>query len=203
MLTLIERLEAGTKKEELCLVNISGVSESGEQAAPEGYGKLLEIVEAVESKPQKISNAKQQIARQAQEKEDRKAAENVGAWQPSSRKDIKEEMGGIANGMPEAKPKFDEMKIKKMAEDLVLPNLPISDQMQELEQIVSALKEKAFNKEQVKVARTEIEGLQRYVNELGKELKREKKDLSALDKSLWDMRERRLKEAMSLIKKGV
>ena len=202
MLTEIERLEAVAKREALCLVDISGVMAGGQEGATAGYGTMLSIVEGVESRPQRGA-AKQQAARQAQEKEPRRTAGNVGAGQPM-REEIKEKMKGIVSGLPEAKTKFGEMRIKRInTKDLVLPNLPISDQIQELEQIVAALNENALNKDQKKVARLEVEGLQQYVQELEEELARENKALSAIDRSLWDMRAQRLNEALALFKKGV
>ena len=105
--------------------------------------------------------------------------------------------------MPAPKPKFGELKIKRLdTKKLVLPNLPISDQIRELEQIMAALKENALDGDQMKVARLELAGLKQHVKDMEEELAREKKSLSALDRSLWDMREQRLDEAVSLMRGG-
>ena len=198
MLALIEGLEAGAKKEELCLVDISGVSETEQEAPAPGYGRMLAIVDGIEARPQKVMTARQQAAKQ----EERRAVEVAASGQPSKRGNIKKEMQGIVGGMQEMTPKFTELKMKTAdIEDLVLPNLPISDQIQELEQIVAALREKSFDREQIKVARQELEGLKRYVEELDAEMAKEKKTLNELDRSLWNMREHRLREALALIKR--
>ncbi len=202
MLTVIEGLEAGAKRGELCLVDISKVAGSGQQAAAPGYGKMLDMAEEVEAKPQKGAAARQQSAKQAVERESRTAAEGIAEAQQPKRESIKAEMQGIVSGLHEAKPKFNELKIKRVnTNDLVLPGLPISDQIRELEQIVAALRENALDKEQAKIARLELEGLQQVVNDLEDELAREKRSLSELDRSLWDMRRQRLTEALSLIKR--
>jgi hypothetical protein len=201
MLTVIEGLEAGAKRGELCLIDISKVAGSEKQAAAPGYGKMLDMAEGVEAKPQKGTAARQQSAKQAVERENRTAAEGIAEVQQPKRESIKAEMQGIVSGLHEAKPKFNELKIKRMnTKGLVLPGLPISDQIRELEQIVAALKENALDKEQAKVARLELEGLQQVVKDLEDELAKEKKSLGELDRSLWDMRRQRLEEALSLLK---
>ena len=203
MLAEIGELEASAKKEALCFVDISGVQGGEAQEAAAGYGKMLEVVEEVESKQQKGSAGRQQAQRQAaQEKVERRTAE-ADAEQASRHESIREEVEGIASRMPAPKPKFGELKIKRLdTKKLVLPNLPISDQIRELEQIMAALKENALDGDQMKVARLELAGLKQHVKDMEEELAREKKSLSALDRSLWDMREQRLDEAVSLMRGG-
>ena len=97
MLAEIGELEASAKKEALCFVDISGVQGGEAQEAAAGYGKMLEVVEEVESKQQKGSAGRQQAQRQAaQEKVERRTAE-ADAEQASRHESIREEVEGIAS----------------------------------------------------------------------------------------------------------
>jgi len=205
MLTLIEGLEAGVKREELCMIDLSKVTEGGQQGAAPAYDNMLDIAEEVESKPQRGPSARQQIAKQVNVKVTNAfEGRGIGAAQPSKRESIKAEMRGIVSGLQDAKPAFAELRIKKIdTSELMLPNLPISDQIKELERIVSVLKENGLDSEQTKIARLELEGLQQCVKDLKDGMAQGDNILSELDRSLWDMREQRLDEALSLIEKGM
>ena len=68
--------------------------------------------------------------------------------------------------------------------------------------IITALKEDAFDDEQMKVVRRELGGLKDYVIELERELKKTNKSLDQLDQSLWEIRDQRLGEALALLRGG-
>jgi hypothetical protein len=203
MVKVIEGLEKGAKAKELSYIDISGMLGNKAGAGAAEYGKMLEVVEGMESK-QKGGAERQQAAKQAQQAQGLEANKLKQGGAPSAGNErVKEEMQKMIGGLPEIRPKFGEFKIRRTnAGDLVLPNLPISDQIQELERIIAVLKENVLNKEQRATIGTELEGLDRYVRKLKKESAKEKKGRSKSDQSLWEMRDQRLREAGSLFRSG-
>jgi hypothetical protein len=200
MLKAIDALEAGAKRGELGYIDIAGIGGAGGTAA-ESYREMLGTVEEIDAK-QKGFSAIKQAARQTHEQEERKVAEGAKATEQQARRKRAEEaeVKAVAGGMPEAKPRFGALRIKiESDKGLVLPGLQISDQVHELERIVSALRENALNEGQIKIARMEVEGLKRHVLALENELEREGKILGQLDQSLWGMRNQRLDEALALL----
>jgi hypothetical protein len=114
---------------------------------------------------------------------------------------MQDELKKIIAELPKTTPKFNPVKIKPISSNgIVLPSLQTSDQLHELEHIISALKESSFDKEQIGIVKLELGGLDRHVRELKKELLKEKKSLNPLDQSLCDMRDQRLNEALALLK---
>jgi hypothetical protein len=217
MLKIIAAMEAGAKKEELGYIEISGIS-GAEGTVAESYREMLDTVEDIEAKQKGYQVIKPQVVKQAHEQEERKVVEVPRAAEKPVEKPVdvekaraaeklakreraeKEEVKAVASSMPVAKPRFGALKIKAVSDKgLVLPGLQISDQIHELERIVAALKENAFDQEQIKITRMETEGLEREVLELKKELRREGKKLSPLEQSLWDMRDLRLDEVSALL----
>ena len=205
MLKEMEELEGSAKAEELGFVDISRMFGGKVQAAAPGYRKMLELLEGIESKQKAAERERPQAARQEQAahaEAGSKTAE-VGAGTAANAQRVKEEMHTIIGGLSAPKPKFGELRIKRPnALESVLPNLQISDQIQELERIIAALKKNAFDREQMKIVRTELNDLKDYVGALKKRLRKEGKGLNELDQSLWDIRDSRLGEAISLSKSG-
>ncbi len=77
---------------------------------------------------------------------------------------------------------------KVRSEDLVLPKLSVTDQIGELEKIITGLKEGAFNSDQVEVVEEELYGL-------GKEVRRGHAQPVVAESNLLSLRNERLNEA--------
>jgi hypothetical protein len=215
MLKVIDALEASAKKAELVYIDMSEVKEGTEGVATESYREMLKTVEDIESRQKGSQVFKQTVKQAPQAQEVQKPVEAVKKpvevakkpmWaartvQPAKReREEREEIRAVAGKMPEAKPRFKGIRIKPASDkNLVLPGLQISDQVHELERIVSALKEHLLDDDQIKVARMEIEGLKRNVMDLKRELQRDNMSLSQLEQTLWDMRDQRLGEAEELL----
>lgn len=83
--------------------------------------------------------------------------------------------------------------------DLVLPSVSMSDQISELERIIEGLKENVFDEEHLDIVIQEIYGLSQYVEKTDKDLKKKHVELSQLERSLWQIRDQRLKEATAIL----
>jgi len=164
---------------------------------------MLELLEGIEAKQRGVERP--QRAAQAAREEARKTAETAGPGPGTAAVEgrMKEEMHTIIGGLSPTKPNFKEIKMKRPnAPKTVLPNLQISDQIQELERIITALRENVLDKEQMKIVKLELAGLKDYINKLRKEIEKEGKSLNELDQSLWAIRDQRLEEAIILSKSG-
>lgn len=200
MVKVIDVLEAGARKGELGYIDMSGVIGGAKTITAESYREILDTVEELEAKQKGVSGIKQAAKQVHEPEEHRAAAEGARAERPAKRERMEEEIKAVAGRMPEAKPRFGELRIKmESAKGLVLPSLQISDQIHELERIIAALKENALDEGQIRIARMEVSGLNKHVLGLKKELKREGKGLDQLGHSLWDMRDQRLGEAAALL----
>ncbi|MEM0148520.1 MAG: hypothetical protein QXY10_02900 [Candidatus Micrarchaeaceae archaeon] len=86
-------------------------------------------------------------------------------------------------------------------EDLVLPNLSITDQISELERIIEGLKENVFDNEHLEIIKEEIYGLADEINRNMKKMKKEKVAVSEYDQAALELRNQRLNDAITLIEK--
>lgn len=90
--------------------------------------------------------------------------------------------------------------VKRMTEKridisgLVLPNLPVADQVSELERIIEALNENIFNTEQVSIVRQELEGLRQVIAS---------RPDKGIDPAIAQLRESRLQAALGMLESRV
>ena len=97
-------------------------------------------------------------------------------------------------------PKFKYMSAKKVdVEQMVLPSLSMSDQIAELERIIEGIKENIFDADHFEIVMEEVYALVKTVNERKKRMKKSGARVSALEQSLWLLRDRRLEEAIGAI----
>ena len=127
--------------------------------------------------------------------------------QPKPSVNAKKEFGHILNKftsftehMNENKQQRKIVKVKINIKDLVLPSLSISDQISELERIIEGLNEHVFDNEHIEIVAEEVYGLQQYIN-IGKKAKGKKQQVPELERSLEELRDQRLTDAVSLLSK--
>ena len=97
-------------------------------------------------------------------------------------------------------PKFKYMSAKKVDVDqMVLPGLSMSDQIAELERIIEGVRENIFDAEHFEIVMEEVYSLVKAVNDRKKKIKKSGAQASALEQSLWLMRDKRLHEAINAI----
>ncbi len=97
-------------------------------------------------------------------------------------------------------PKFKYMSAKKVdVEQMVLPSLSMSDQIAELERIIEGMKENIFDADHFEIVMEEVYALVKTVNDRKKRMKKSGAKVSALEQSLWLLRDRRLEEAIGAI----
>ena len=111
------------------------------------------------------------------------------------------ELGAIAEKLGSIKTNIPDITRKRInTKYLVLPNLSIADQISELERITEGLKENVFDPDHIDIVVQEIYGLQQVVNDAKKKSKKE--ELNSLEQSLWELRDQRLAEAISLLQRN-
>jgi hypothetical protein len=97
-------------------------------------------------------------------------------------------------------PKFKYMSAKKVdVERMVLPSLSMSDQIAELERIMEGIRENIFDAEHFEIVMEEVYSLVKSVDDRKKRMKKSGANVSALEQSLWLLRDRRLEEAIGAI----
>ena len=97
-------------------------------------------------------------------------------------------------------PKFRYMSAKKVdVEQMVLPSLSMSDQIAELERIIEGIKENIFDADHFEIVMEEVYALVKTVDDRKKRMKKDGARVSALEQSLWLLRDKRLEEAIGAI----
>ncbi|MGC8669557.1 MAG: hypothetical protein ACP5TL_00160 [Candidatus Micrarchaeia archaeon] len=227
MLDVIKDIENGVKVPDVSYVDISPILNST-SAPSTPYQSLLQIINSIESKgkgeylirekqkpPHLITSGLEQISYSQQKVgaaqtvevpvQNVNPPENVPAAQPQAvqpqieNKKAKLELGSLIKklGAAARKPSY---KIKRVnISELVLPNLTLADQIAELERIIEGLKENVFDSEHIIIVEEELYGLDQMLSDLRKQNKLVPK--SELEKSLFDLRDQRLSEALSLLHK--
>ena len=111
-------------------------------------------------------------------------------------------VSGIAGGFGHIAESIGEIKLKRInTKDLVLPNLSLSDQVEELQRIIDGLRSGMFNEDELGVVVQEVYGLRQQVDDEKKELRKRKSEQSQDEFTLWTLRDQRLADAISLIEK--
>lgn len=118
--------------------------------------------------------------------------------QPNAKTEAVHEMKEAAVRIPSKQTIKTNIKRINM-KDLVLPSVSMADQISELERIIEGLKENVFDEEHLDIVIQEVYGLSQYVEKTDKDLKKKHVELSQLERSLWQIRDQRLKEATSVL----
>ena len=121
------------------------------------------------------------------------ASKRAGSEFGSEIKGLEKEMNQIKAELPRISKAIKRMTARKVdTKGLVLPNLPLADQVSELERIIEGLNENIFNTEQMSIISDELTGLQ----QVSQSTNAKGEDIS---KSLLQLRDNRLDAAVRLI----
>jgi len=226
MLSIIKDIEGSSPKSEVSFIDISQVvSSSNTQSI--SYNELLKKIAGSEQKvyEEHIAKATQkpahivtsglaqsaysqpQLYAPAPRTEEQKQVQQPEAItvekpaaQPAKKTEsqkAKLELGSIVKKLGSVKtPSF--MVKRVNVSGLVLPSLTLADQIAELERIIEGLKEGVFDKEHMEIVKEEVYGLNQIISDMKKKGMQPAK--SELEKSLFDLRDQRLAEAMTFLK---
>ncbi|MEM3841291.1 MAG: hypothetical protein QXN59_01180 [Candidatus Micrarchaeaceae archaeon] len=208
MVQLINEAEKATKPSPQQPIDIKRIMDLEQQAAKAKvtYIDMLQMLESIISNKQrgtvKEGGGIVQLPEQGaiasgavQDQLSNAAIEYIGNAQQTKSGYNPEE---ILKQMPA--PKFKYMSAKKVDVDMmVLPSLSMSDQIAELERIMEGIKEGIFDAEHFEIVMEEVYALVKSVNERKKRLKKSGAKLSAIEQSLWLVRDKRLEEVIKAI----
>lgn len=123
---------------------------------------------------------------------------------PQPQETVKSEVSAFASNLDQKKEQPQQpintfnIKVSDEDDDLVLPQLSVSDQISELERIIEGLHEHVFDGYHIEIVRKEISGLNRKIA-------REKKQIAAgaqpssIEQSFMDLRDKRLAEVIAAL----
>ncbi len=221
LVNLIKEVEASSPKKDSESINASKIFDQGpSNKAKSTYIDLMELIDTIESR-KKAPRASATVQGPVQPSHLITAGvSQVGnsniipeIKQPHAQNEVPVQQQFVqpntkAEAVQEMKEATAEMPSKQMIKasikrinmkDLVLPSVSMSDQISELERIIEGLKENVFDEEHLDIVIQEVYGLSQYVEKADKDLKKRHIELSQLERSLWQIRDQRLKEATAIL----
>lgn len=217
MTQLIEDIEASAEKQPpgANIISLAGTFTGGSQDNARTYKELIEFIDGIEGgkRPMKETEAKPQtqphlvtagVAQAKYAQVPVGGLPQVHPQKPEKQKRQKEavsrELSQIVGKLGAGVSQFGEIGRKRInIKDLVLPNLSLADEISELERIIEGLKQQIFDAEHMEIVAQEVYGLQQYVQDMKRGGKMSLESLSELERSLWDIRDQRINEAVTLI----
>ncbi len=164
------------------IVNIERATAGGVSASDYRYEDALRLLGFEGSLSQSV-----------QESSIRVRAVRLGGLLNEAESEIELMMKGIEKGLALGIEEEKNLSKRLKAERYVLRNLPLQDQISEMEKILVILDEGTLNREQLKTVKSEIAGL--YEG-----LKHEKEHETEFERGLASIRERRLAEVMQKLR---
>ncbi|MCL5092521.1 MAG: hypothetical protein M1364_02570 [Candidatus Marsarchaeota archaeon] len=221
LVNLIKDVEASSPKKDSDSINASNIFNQGpSNKAKSTYIDLMELIDTIESR-RKAPRAPAAMQGPVQPSHLITAGiSQVGnsniipeTRQPSAQSEVPLQQQFVqpntkieaVQEMKEATAKIPSKQMIKASvkrinmKDLVLPSISMSDQISELERIIEGLKESVFDEEHLDIVIQEVYGLSQYVEKADKDLKKRHIELSQLERSLWQIRDQRLKEATAIL----
>ncbi len=211
----IQEIEKTATRPENAYVNITSVFSTAQKEKPRTFSELLKAIDGIEAKktaakevtkdkgpvtPVPVSARVQPSEEKLPKKESAGIAEYPGLEAAMSKQENTDESKGLSRlsrirSMGQPKMHID-------TEKLVLPGLQMQDQVTELDNIIAGLKQGAFDKDHIQIVIQEIYGLKQVADEQKKEQKKQAKKLTASDQTLWNMRDKKIAEAIIQLQKG-
>ncbi len=192
LLALVRGIEAAAKKEPVDRVSSDISSGSSVERRPRAFSEMLAELSAIEgSQSRQVQQTTARsgmfvrpipMAAPVPEAHMRAAAGELSAIASAVAADRK---------APQPEPEFK----RQRSANLVLPNLSAADQLSELEKIIESIKNRVFDNNQMEIVRDEVFGLydsMKGANAAG--------NAGGADPSLLALRDKRLSEALSLLK---
>ena len=216
MVQLIEDIEASAERQipGTNAVSLAGTFTGGGMAQPRSYHELVALIEGMEAgrhpkegatapqpQPHLVATGVEQ-AKYAQVPVGGlpQAAPQIPEKQKKQREAVSKELGQIVGRIGAGVTQFGEIGRKRInIKDLVLPSLSLADQISELERIIEGLKQQIFDGEHMEIVAQEVYGMRQYIQDTKRSGKAGAESLGELERSLRDIRDQRIDEAVTLI----
>ncbi|MGC8478739.1 MAG: hypothetical protein ACP5NE_02330 [Candidatus Micrarchaeia archaeon] len=205
LVEFIQSAEAEGKSDEGIVIDIDRAlsGEIYQKEVPNGYSKLLELIESTETGRQKQKEEPKEH-KEVQEHIVVSGLEQAKYSNPSpiarEEEEVKKDLAEIKDKISGIVPKVKEIKKPRAkSSDLVLPTLSLTDQIAELERVIEGIKEGIFDEEHLEIVKLEVFGLHDIVEKAERKKKRAEANGSEIEGSLVEVRNQRLEEAIALL----
>ncbi len=213
LVKLVTSIESGASVKTQSTVNITNVTAGNVNVRGAGYGQLLDQIERASFEtPHKPKEEKEHIRLETTAAPTVKpapaaAAAQVQAFAPPAyeaeharlKEKAKQELAEVTGALKTG-PTIEEAQMSINMKDLVLPNLPMAEQVPELEKIIEGIRGKIFDNDQLTVLTQELRGLQIEIAKERATIQKGNVELQGSEKEMWAVREQRLSEALALVK---
>ncbi len=205
LLGQVAALESSASQRAQGTINIEKALESAPAPSPESYGQLISLIEKSELDTRQRPKAEPEKAHPAPAQQ---AAAPVRPAQPPAyeaaeealKEKARSELAAITGTLSQIAPRIEELEMSVSMKGLVLPNLPIAEQISELEKIVEGVRSNIFDKGQMATLRKELRGLKAGMAHEKAVLQKGGAEPAESEKALWAVREQRLNEALAVVK---
>jgi len=217
LLKVVEVFESNAVVQAQGTINVGNVLAGNGAARGTGYEQLLAMIdkaafegqrrpkeEKERVRPQQAAAPVAQAAAPAAQAAAIQAAQGAAPAYEAGHVELKEkarqELSAITGALPKTAPKIEEVQISMNMKDLVLPNLPIAEQVPELENIIEALRSNILDSEQLATVRKELQGLRTEMANEEAAMKKSGTVPSDSEEVLQEVREQRLAAALAMVK---
>lgn len=157
LVSVIRGLEASSSSSASSTVDMSRLFEPAPQPSSSSYEELSKELSALSKRQQfPVQQPKSSGAAQLQV-----SVEKSAHHEPEMSRLAERVKGELAEALRSMRVEHRYEPGARNESDLVLPNLPVADQVGELERIADGLREGAFSEDQLEIVREELRGLSR------------------------------------------
>jgi hypothetical protein len=141
-----------------------------------------------------------QAPEEVQAPQEEAPAHEYEAAESEMKETAKQELAGIIGRITNIEPKIEEVRVSMGMKNLVLPNLPIAEQVPELEKIIEGVRNNIFDETQTATLRKELKGLQVEISKENAAMRKSGAQLTDSEKQIRAVREQRMNEAAAMVK---
>jgi hypothetical protein len=193
LLKIVEALESSASVQAQGTINIGNVLAGNTGLRGAGYGQMLSLIDRTAFEGLRKPKEEHEHIRQA-------AAPAYEGAQVELKERARHELSVITGTLSKIEERGEEVQISMNLKNLVLPNLPMAEQVPELERVIEGMRGSIFNGEQIATLRKELRGLRAEIRREKVAMQKSKEVPTDYEKELWAVREQRLAEALETVK---
>jgi hypothetical protein len=197
LLKIVEALESSTSVQAQGTINIGNVLAGSTGLRGAGYEQMLALIDKTAFEGLRKPKEEREHIRQA-------AAQAAAPAYEAAQAELKErawhELSAITGTLSKIEPRIEEVQVSMNLKNLVLPNLPMAEQVPELERVIEGMRGNIFNDEQIATLRKELRGLRAEIRREKAAMRKSKAEPTDSEKEMWAVREQRLAEALVMVK---
>ncbi len=200
----VGKLELEASERQLTTIGIGQTMDPKEEIQEvRSYQELVRLITAFEAKKASASKKSALAGEQQVVQAVQTAQKKMGVALPYIEKEAKsarDELAKIVGHIKMPKLELGGETQKQRKEQLVLPNLTVSDQIGELEKIITGAGSNAFDDEHIGIIKKEVDGLKAMVAKERKLYAKGRLKMPDPASALWELRNSRLDEAAAALR---